>query len=134
MSLSFHIGFNGQCKEAFEFYAEHLNGTIGTMLAFKDSPVAASVPEEWQHKIVHANILIDGVELAGGDVKPEQYEKPQGFTILLGVNDESKFNSLFAQLSAGGNVIFPPQKTFFSPLYAILVDRFGVPWKINCGK
>ena len=59
MSFSFHIDFNGQCKEAFEFYAEHLNGTIGTMLEFKDSPVAASVSKEWQHKIVHANISIE---------------------------------------------------------------------------
>jgi PhnB protein len=133
MNLSFHIGFNGQCKEAFEFYAEHLNGTIGTMLEFKDSPVAASVSKEWQHKIVHANILIEGIELAGGDVKPEQYQKPKGFNILLGVNNESAVKSLFEQFSVGGEVILPPQKTFFSPCYAIVVDRFGVPWKFNCG-
>ena len=133
MSLSFHIGFNGQCKEAFEFYAERLNGTIGTMLEFKDSPVAASVSEEWQHKIVHANILIEGIELAGGDVKPEQYQKPTGFNILLGVNSEGRVKSLFEQFSVGGEVILPPQKTFFSACYAIVIDRFGVPWKFGCG-
>ena len=133
MSLSFHIDFNGQCKEAFEFYAEHLNGTIGTMLEFKDSPVAANVPKEWQHKIVHANIVIEGMELAGADVKPEQYQKPKGFNILLGVNTESTVKSIFKQISVGGEVIFPPQKTFWSPCYAIVVDRFGVPWKFNCG-
>lgn len=132
MSLSFYIGFNGQCQEAFEFYAEHLNGTIGTMLKFKDSPVAASVPREWQHKIVHANILIEGVELAGGDVKPEQYQKPYGFNILLGVNNESTVKSLFYKFSVGGEVVLPLQKTFFSPCYAIVVDRFGVPWKFSC--
>ncbi len=133
MSLSFHIDFNGQCKEAFEFYAEHLNGTIGTMLEFKDSPIAANVPKEWQHKIVHANILIEGIELAGADVKPEQYQKPKGFNILLGMNTESTVKSIFKQFSVGGEVIFPPQKTFWSPCYAIVVDRFGVPWKFNCG-
>jgi len=133
MSLSFHIGFNGQCREAFEFYAEHLQGTIGTMLEFKDSPVSASVPSEWQHKIVHANISIEGIELAGADVRPEQYQKPQGFNILLGVKTEDIVKSIFNQLSVGGEVIFPPQKTFWSPCYAIVVDRFGVPWKINCG-
>ena len=78
MSLSFHINFNGQCKEAFEFYAKHLNGTIGTMLEFKDSPIAADVVQEWQDKIVHANMVIEGIELAGADVKPEQYQKPKG--------------------------------------------------------
>ena len=133
MSLSFHINFNGQCKEAFEFYAKHLNGTIGTMLKFKDSPIAANVAQEWQDKIVHANMLIEGIELAGADVKPEQYQKPKGFNILLGVKAESTVKSLFELFSVGGEVIFPPQKTFWSPCYAIVVDRFGVPWKFNCG-
>ncbi len=133
MSLSFHIDFNGQCREAFEFYAEHLKGTIGTMLEFKDSPVSESVSKEWQHKIVHANILIEGIELAGADVKPEQYQKPKGFNILLGLNTENAVKSIFNQFSVGGEVIFPPQKTFWSPCYAIVVDRFGVAWKFNCG-
>lgn len=133
MSLSFHINFNGQCKEAFEFYAKHLNGTIGTMLEFKDSPIAANVAKEWQHKIIHANIVIEGIELAGADVRPEQYQKPKGFNILLGVKTENTVKSLFELFSVGGEVIFAPQKTFWSPCYAIVVDRFGVPWKFNCG-
>lgn len=133
MSLSFHIGFNGQCREAFEFYAKHLQGTIGTMLEFKDSPASTSVPSEWQRKIVHANISIEGIELAGADVRPEQYQKPKGFNILLGVKTEDTVKSIFNHLSVGGEVIFPPQQTFWSPCYAIVVDRFGVPWKVNCG-
>jgi PhnB protein len=133
MSLSFHIGFNGQCREAFEYYAEHLQGAIGTMLEFKDSPASANVLSEWQNKIVHANISIEGIELAGGDVLPEQYQKPKGFNILLGVKTEDTVQSIFSQFSIGGEVIFPPQKTFWSPCYAIVVDRFGLPWKINCG-
>lgn len=133
MSLSFHIAFNGQCKEAFEFYAENLHATIGTMLQVKDSPVAATATPDWQDKIVHANILIEGIEIAGGDVKPEQYQKIKGFYLLLGVNTVDKVNALFNKLSVGGDVIFPPQKTFWSECYAIVIDRFGVPWKINCG-
>ena len=133
MSLSFHIDFNGQCREAFEFYAENLKGTIGTMLEFKDSPASESVSKEWQHKIIHANILIEGIELAGADVKPEQYQKPKGFNILLGLNAESAVKSIFNQFSVGGEIIFPPQKKFWSPCYAIVVDRFGVAWKFNCG-
>lgn len=133
MSLSFHIGFNGQCQEAFEFYADCLQGTIGTMLKVKDSPVAITESADWQDKIVHANISIDGIELAGADLKPEQYQKPKGFCLLLGRNAESAVKILFDQLSPGGEIIFPPQKTFWSPCYAIVTDRFGVPWKINCG-
>lgn len=130
MNISFHINFNGQCREAFEFYAEHLQATIGTMLQFKDSPASKNVPADWQDKIVHANISIEGVEIAGGDVQPEQYQKPKGFYLLLGVNVE-RVKTIFDQLSVNGEIIFPPQKTFWSPCYAIVVDRFGVPWKIN---
>ena len=133
MSLSFHINFNGQCQEAFEFYAEHLQGTIGIMLPCKDSPLAATTPSDWQDKIVHANIAIQGIDLAGADVRPEQYKKPTGFYLLFGVNTETGVKSIFNKLAMNGETIFSPQKTFWSPCYAIVVDQFGVPWKLNCG-
>lgn len=133
MSLSIHINFNGQCQEAFEFYAEHLHGRIGTMLSFKNSPISSTQPADWQNKIVHANILIDDIELAGADVKPQQYQKPTGFYLLLGCKSEHEVKTIFDLLSAGGEVIFAPQKTFWSTCYAIVIDRFGVPWKLNCG-
>jgi PhnB protein len=132
MSLSFHIDFNGQCEEAFSFYAQHLGGKIGTMLRVKDSPVPAQSAEHGE-KMVHANISIDGVELAGADVDTSRYAKPQGFYVLLGVDSEDKVKTRFNALQKDGHVILAPQKTFWSPCYAIVVDRFGVPWKINCG-
>ena len=132
MSLSFHIDFNGQCEEAFAFYASTLGGTIGTMLRVADSPGPAT-SEAHARKIVHANIGIDGVEIAGADVDPDRYQRPQGFYVLLGVDSEDRVRSIFAALEAGGQVVLAPRRTFWSPCYAIVVDRFGVPWKINCG-
>lgn len=132
MSLSFHIDFNGQCEEAFRFYAEHLGGRIGTMLKVKDSPIPAK-SESHSEKIVHANICIDGVELAGADVDSDRYVKPAGFYVLMGVDSEDKVSLFFNALQTGGQVVLAPQKTFWSPCYAIVTDRFGVPWKINCG-
>ena len=132
MSLSFHIDYNGQCEEAFNFYAEHLGGKIGTMLRVKDAPIPASSASR-EDKIVHANIRIDGVELAGADVDPIKYERPKGFYVLIGVDSETKVRSFFDALRTGGHVVLSPQITFWSPCYAIVVDRFGVPWKINQG-
>ena len=132
MSLSFHIDYNGQCEEAFKFYAEHLGGTIGTMLRVRDAPLPVPSTSHGD-KIVHANIRIDGVELAGADVDPTKYEKPKGFYVLLGVDSEAKVRSFFDALQTDGHVVLSPQKTFWSPCYAIVVDRFGVPWKINQG-
>lgn len=133
MNISFHLNFNGNCQEAFEYYAENLGGKIGLLLPFKDSPAASSVTAQWQNKIVHANIQIAGIELAGADVLPEQYQKPNGFYILLGLNSAEEVNTIYSDLSGGGKTLLAPQKTFWSQCYAICVDRFGVPWKINCG-
>lgn len=132
MSLSFHIDFNGECEEAFNFYAACLAGTIGTMLKVADSPIQASPTRPGCH-IVHANICIDGVELAGADVEAHNYKRPTGFYVLLGVDSEEKVDAYFSALQTNGQVILAPQQTFWSPRYAIVVDRFGVPWKINCG-
>jgi PhnB protein len=132
MSLSFHIDFNGQCEAAFNFYSENLGGKIGTMLRVKDSPIPM-LSESHGQKIVHANICIDGVDLAGADVEPDRYERPKGFYVLLGVNSEEKVRSFFNALQTDGQVVLAPQRTFWSPCYAIVVDRFGVPWKLNCG-
>lgn len=136
MSLSFHINFNGQCEEAFHFYAEHLGGRIGTMLRVKDAPVpltsmTAGAEVQDQH-ILHANICIDGVEIAGADIAPDQYQRPTGFWVLLGVDSKAKVEAVFNALQAGGQVVLAPQQTFFSPCFAMVIDRFGVPWKINC--
>lgn len=133
MAMSFHIDFDGQCREAFEFYAEHLGGKIGTLLHFKDSPAASWVPESRQNQVVHANIAIHDVELAGADLGPEQYQKPKGFYVLLGLESDEKVKSTFDALKAGGEIILVPQKTFWSSCYGIVVDQFGVPWKINSG-
>lgn len=133
MSLSIHLNFNGQCQEAFEFYSQQLGADISFMLKFKDSPARSEVPSAWQNKIVHANITIDKVEIAGADVLPEHYDKPDGCYLLLSVDSESKVKEIFDKLSPKGEVIMQPQKTFWSPCYAIVVDRFGIPWKINCG-
>ena len=132
MRLSFHIDYNGDCEEAFVFYAKQLGGRIGTMLKVADSPVEVSATRPGQH-VVHANMCVAGVELAGADVEARHYKKPAGFYVLLGVDSEERVDACFDALQANGDVILAPQRTFWSPRYAIVVDRFGVPWKINCG-
>lgn len=131
MKLSIHIHFNGRCQEAFEYYSDLLGGQIGAMPSFADSPAANSVSPDWQRKIVHANINIGGIEIAGDDVPSTQYVAPNGFYILLAIDSEEKTRSISESLAKGGHILFPLQKTFWSPCYGILIDRYGVPWKLN---
>ena len=133
MKTSIHIHFNGRCKEAFEYYENALDAKIRTMLSFCDSPAAESVPDEWSEKIVHANIDLNGVEIAGDDIQPEQYNKPAGFYILLQFDDKKATESAFSSLAENGSIIFPLQETFWSPCYGIVTDQFGVSWKLNRG-
>jgi len=131
MGLSFHIDFDGRCEEAFAFYARHLGGRIGTLLRIGDAPMPAPPGLLGRH-VLHANIRFDGVELAGGDVAPARYRRPQGFCVLLGLESEERVRACFEALREGGEVVLAPRPTFWSPCYAIVVDRFGVPWKLNC--
>lgn len=132
MALSFHIDFDGRCEEAFTFYADALGGRPGTLVRVEDAPVPPA-PGLDGRKVVHANIAFDGIKLAGADVAPERYTPPRGFHLLLGLDSAERVRACFDALQAGGQVILAPQKTFWSPCYAIVVDRFGVPWKLNCG-
>ncbi|WP_185235915.1 VOC family protein [Teredinibacter franksiae] len=133
MNISFHLDFNGECREAFEYYGYHLGGKIGMLLQYKDSPHAENVSSEWQGKVAHANIRVGNIELSGADVRPDQYEKPKGFYILLNVVSAEDVKSIFSEFCLEGDVILPLQKTFWSECYGMVVDRFGIPWKINCG-
>ena len=134
MGFSTHLIFGGQCEAAFQFYARTLGGTIVTMRKYRDSTTASEVPEGWRDKIVHANLVLDDTSLAGVDVPPEQYERPQGFYVLLDVADLQHAEHAFRGLAEGGSIRMALQKTFWSPAFGVLVDRFGVPWEISCAR
>jgi len=130
VSLSPHLWFQGQCEEAFTFYARLLDGQA-RMLAFRDTPMAQSVPAAWRDNIVHASLSFPGGTLAGADVLPEHYQRPQGFAVLLDVAGAEAAHRVFNALAEGGSVSMPMQETFWSPAFGVVVDRFGTPWEIN---
>ncbi len=133
MKASVHIHFSGQCQQAFEYYRDVLGAVVGSMLPFGRSPAADKVPSEWHDKIVHADIHLHGLRIAGDDVPPDQYQQPTGFFILLQPDTEEDTTRIFDALSIEGAIILPLQKTFWSPCYGIVKDRFGVTWKLNFG-
>ena len=130
MALTAHLSYSGHCREAFNFYAQLFGGEV-TMLAYGDTPMVKDVPAEWSEKIVHATLSFDGCELAGSDVQSAHYRRPQGFSVLVDVEGVEKARRTFAALAEGGSVGMPIQKTFWSPAFGVLTDRFGIPWEIN---
>lgn len=132
MQLTTHLSFRGQCEEAFKRYERLLGGRIDTMLTYGDSPMALQVPPEWRGKILHATLAVGQTTLTGTDVLIEQYEQPQGFSVLLGIANRDEAERLFHALAEKGVIRMPFQKTFWSAGFGVLVDRFGIPWEINC--
>ena len=134
MELSLHLTFQGNCREAFLFYEHVLGGRIVSMLTYGNSPMAEQVPPMLHDKIVHATLSVAGGMVAGADVLPEQYTPPQGFYVLLSVDEPADAERAFAALSEKGVVRMPLQPTFWSPRFGIVVDRFGTPWEVSCGQ
>jgi PhnB protein len=126
------LTFDGECDAAFNLYQQCLGGTVTFRLVWGDSPMADQAPPEWRDKVLHATLQVGGTAFSGGDVL--LYQRPQGFQVQLNLDDAATAERIFTQLADGGEVTVPLQQTFWAQRFGAVVDRFGVPWSINCGE
>ena len=132
MHMNPYLYFNGQCEAAFEFYARCLAGRIGEIFRYAGSPMADQAPAGRQDKVMHGSLTIGDQVLMGADVAPDQYEEPKGFSLSLQIKSTADAERIFHQLAEGGRIVLALEKTFWAARFGMLVDRFGVPWMINC--
>jgi PhnB protein len=132
MQLISYLTFNGQCEAAFKFYEQALGGKIEAMFGHAGTPAEQQVPPEWRDKIMHARLNVGGAILMGCDAPPGRYEAPKGFSVHIGTTDPLEAERVFGTLAEGATVQMPMQKTFWASRFGMLVDRFGVPWMVNC--
>ncbi len=134
MQLNAYLLFKGNCEEAFKFYEKSLGGKIEAMIPHAGTPAEQHVPAEWRNKIMHARLVVGDAVLMGSDAPLDRFEEPKGFSVSLTINDPAEAERLFHALEQGGKVKMPIQQTFWSPRFGMLVDRFGIPWMINCAQ
>lgn len=132
MTLNPYLIFNGDCEAAFRFYERVLCGRIDAMMPHEGSPAAEHVPAEWRSKILHARMSIGDQVLMASDAPPGRYERPQGFSVNINVDDVADAERIFAALAERGTVQMPIGKTFWAERFGMVVDRFGTPWMVNC--
>jgi len=132
MQLNPYLLFNGQCEAAFKFYAQLLGGKIEGMLTHAGTPAEEYVPAEWRNKILHARMTVGDNVLMASDAPPDRYEQPKGFSVSIQHNDRSEAERIFNALAEKGTVEMALQETFWALRFGVLVDRFGIPWTINC--
>ena len=113
------------------FYQQVLGGVLETMLTYGETPMAKSTDPRWHDRIVHATLVLDGFELTGVDMPPGEFELPQGFFVTLTIEGEARARSVFDALGSGGLIRVPFERTFWSPGFGVVVDRFDIPWEIN---
>lgn len=131
MRVEPHLTFGGDCEEAFRFYERLFGGSL-VLLSWGASPAAASVSADWRDKIIHATLTLpDGNALLGADVPAAQHDRPQGFYVLVALPDAADARRVFDALANGGSIRMPLEKTFWSPAFGVVVDRFGTPWEIT---
>jgi PhnB protein len=132
MKVNPYVMFNGQCKEAFQFYERVLRGKILFMMTYGESPAKDQMPPATHNLVIHATLSLDDQLIMASDTPPDRYEKPQGLYISLHFTDVGEGEKVFKALSEDGNVQMPFEKTFWADRFGMCVDRFGIPWMVNC--
>ena len=130
MKLQPYLNYGGNCRQAFEFYQQHLGGKITVMMSHADSPALNQVPAEWQHSIVHARMTIGDTELLANDVPPERFQPMRSAYLSLTIDSAPETERIYTLLSEGGQVFMPLEENFFAHGFAMLRDRFGTSWML----
>ena len=136
MQIQPYLTFNGRCEDALAFYGQVLGGQVQMMMRFKESPQpipAAMLPPGNEEKIMHAAIQVGDtlLMLDDGGVCNGGSGGFSGFSLSYTAADEAAAAKVFAALGEGGSVTMPLGKTFWSPCFGMLKDRFGVAWKVS---
>ncbi|MBS0506090.1 MAG: VOC family protein [Proteobacteria bacterium] len=145
MQFTPYLNFDGNCAEAFAFYAKLFGGSIVYQGRFGELPAEPGMPplpEAAKNRIMHVHLQVGAQSLMASDTMPVApgqdpdscgggYRKPQGLWVSIQVADVAEGQRVFDGLAQGGTVAMPFGKTFWSPGFGMVTDRFGTPWMVN---
>ncbi len=128
-----YLGFNGNCAEAMRFYEAALGGKLEILMSGADSPMAAQIPKELAHRILHARLALEGGGyLYAGDAPANMpYQGMHGVSLTLNYDSVAEARKIFDRLAEGGKVTMALQPSFWAKSFGMLVDKFGTPWIVN---
>ena len=131
MDVVSYLFFEGRTEEALDFYRKALGAKVEAIHRYKDSPDPASMPPGAENKVMHATFTIGDTTIMASDGYCNGKPNFQGISLSLNVATEAEAERYFAALSDGGEVRVPLTKTFFSPRWGMVADRFGVSWMVH---
>ena len=128
-----YLFFGGRCEEALDFYREVLDARVEMLMRYKDSPEPTPpgiLPAGFENKVMHACFHVGETTIMASDGCQEAVNF-SGFSLSLAPTTAAAAERVFALLAEGGTIQMPLAKTFWSPLFGMLTDRFGVAWMVN---
>ena len=134
MQIQPYLFFEGRCEEAVQFYQKALGAQVEMLMRYKDSPERPppdKVPPGSDNKIMHASLRIHDAVVMASDGYCSGKPKFSGFSLSLNLNDAAEADRMFSALAEGGQVQMPMGKTFWSPCFGMVADKFGVGWMVN---
>ncbi len=131
MKVEPYLFFEGRCEEALEFYRKALGAEVTMLMRFNEAPDPGMCPTGAGDKVMHSNFRVGDTTVMASDGRCQGPPAFQGFSLSLSLADEAEAERIFTALSDGGKVQMPLAKTFWSPRFGMVADRFGVLWMIN---
>jgi PhnB protein len=130
MQVQSYLFFDGRCEEAIDFYKKTLGAEVGMLMRWKDCPDKSACTPANENKVMHASLKIGESRVMASDGRNTGNPEFKGFALSVNAKDEADADRLFNSLSAGGKVMMPLGKTFFSPRFGMATDKFGVNWMV----
>jgi len=130
-----YLTFDGNCEEAFNFYKSVFGGEFVYVGRFKDMPAEFSVPDSEKEKIMHIALPISNETILMGSDTSQAFGKAltvgDNISISINADTEDESKRLFNELSVGGNITMPFEKTFWGALFGSFTDKYGINWMVN---
>ncbi|MBC7425886.1 MAG: VOC family protein [Bacteroidia bacterium] len=133
-NINSYLTFNGNCREAMQFYKECLGGEL-IFQTIGESPLSEQMPEKMKDCILHSTLTIGNLVIMATDMTPQTGRiKGNNISIMLDCESDNEIKSLYDNLSAGGNSIHPLENTFWGAIIGDLTDKYGNQWILNFTK
>ncbi len=133
MPVSPYLFFDGRCEEALDFYKKALGAEVTMLMRFKENPdpmPPGMCPPGSGDKVMHASMRIGGTEVMASDGHAKGNPEFKGFSLSVTAANAAEADRFFNALADGGKVVMPLAKTFYSPCFGMVADRFGVGWMV----
>jgi PhnB protein len=130
MQVQPYLSFEGRCDEAIEFYKKALGAKVDILMRFKEAPDQSMVAPGSAEKVMHAAVRVGDTQILMSDGRCQGGANFNGFSLAVSAPSEVEAERMFNALAAGGQVRMPMAKTFFSPRFGMVADKFGVGWMV----